>query len=138
MKTILRTAIASMILMMGAVAATAQDFPTTEAEVKEIICKKWTAKYLLTKGQKMETSTMGFEMFIEVKPDMTYSMSFLSETMEGKWSIDMAKKTVTLFDDQNKAETYIKMIKKEEITAEPADEAEEVQDLKMILVPDKK
>ena len=114
----------------------AQDFPATEQEVKELLCKKWTAKFLVMKDQKLEASAMGLEMNMTINTDMTYSMVFMNETMKGKWSVDMTKKTVTLYDEKNVPETLIKMLKKDEMSAEPSEDEEE--DMKMILVPSDK
>ncbi len=128
--------IVTMVMLLSLQTINAQEFPSTEAEVKELLCKKWTAKYLMMDEQKVEPSTMGLEMKITINTDMTYSMVFMNETMKGKWTVDMTKKRVTLFNDSGEPETLIKMLKKEEMSAEPGEE-DEAEGMKMIMVPDK-
>src|SRR5687768_5667365 len=95
----------ALLMTLAVQAIHAQDFPATEQEVKELLCKKWTAKYLIMKEQKLEASAMALEMNLTVNTDMTYSMVFMNETIKGKWSVDMTKKTVTLYDENNIPET---------------------------------
>ncbi len=134
MKSILKTGIVTLVLLFSIQGLHAQDFPATEAEAKELISKKWTAKFLIMGENKLEASSMNLNMVLVVNKDMTYSMTFMTESIKGKWSIDITKKMITLYDEENKPETLIKMLKKDEMSAEPADE-EDAQGMKMILVP---
>jgi hypothetical protein len=136
MKSFLKTGLVLLVTLFAVQTINAQDFPATEAEVKEILVKKWAAKQMVVKEQTVETAAAGITMTLTFNADMTYTLVFMSEEMKGKWSIDVAKKVVTLFDKDNKAETLVKGIKKDELVVEPAEEGE-AEGFKLILAPDK-
>jgi hypothetical protein len=81
----------------------AQDFPATEKEVKELLCKHtWKGDSIqYSPSQIIALADAGVVMEIVFKADSTYAGTMATNMMEdgtaGKWKFDMAKQQVLMF-----------------------------------------
>lgn len=118
MKQMIKTAACSLAVLFAAICVKAQDFPTTEASVKEIFCKTWKVKELIRGEQKLEARAAGLEITITMKDDYTYQMNANNNVKKGKWELNLAKKQITLYENGSPT-TLITSLTAEEFFAAP-------------------
>src|SRR5688572_7014804 len=83
-------------------------FPATSKEVTDILCAaKWKVDSIRVDGKTVSASEMGLEMEIVFRADTTYSMFFQGDTEVGKWTIDLVKKQVIIFEKDAVAKSII-------------------------------
>jgi hypothetical protein len=88
----------------------AQNFPTTEKEVTEILCtNKWKADTIMAGEKKSAAVDIFGEVILEFKTDGSYTISMMGRTKSGTWKTDIAKKAVDIFE-KGKKESIINEI----------------------------
>ena len=114
----------------------AQNFPSTEKEVKEILCAvKWKADTVIMGDKINKAADVLGEVYLELRANGTYTLTTDTKKTD-VWKIDMVKKSVDFYEKGEKM-TNIRNIlpNRIEISEVPEDPASQAEPMIVILKP---
>lgn len=118
MKLLLR-GLAVIAFLIFSYNVTAQQFPPTEKEVKELLCaKKWKVKEMIRGEDKVDVSRIGVSIVLDLNEDYTFEMVASGAITKGTWKIDFASKQIFL-SENGQPHSILSNIREGEFFASP-------------------